>query len=150
MSAMLISVFGGVIALVLVGTALFAVLRRSTQRRRWYEIAILLASPLLVASILFTNWPMKLSFTASRPALDRLAEQVVAGQTPALPTRAGAYIIHAVETRAVSGGQAICLWTAPLKRQHVGFVQSPAGVTPHVNPWTHTQLTTRWHHFAED
>ncbi len=142
--------FGMLTALVLLAAAVVAWVCRGAEHRRWYQLAPLLAWPLLLWSILFTSWPMKLSFAASTPALDRLAEQVAAGQTPSLPTRAGAYLIRAVETRPVSGGLAICLWTAPPERQHIGFVQSPAGVTPHVNPWTHRQLSARWHHFAAD
>ena len=142
--------FGVLTALVLLVVAVVAWVCRGAERRRWYQLALLLAWPFLLASILFTSWPMKLSFAASTPALDRLAEQVAAGQTPSLPTRAGAYLIRAVETRPVSGGLAICLWTAPPERQHVGFVRSPAGVTPQVNPWTHTQLSPRWHYFAAD
>ncbi len=142
--------FGGLTALALLVAAVVAWVCQGAERRRWPQLGLLLAWPLLLASMLFTSWPMKLSFAVSTPALDRLAEQVAAGQTPSLPTRAGAYLIRAVETRPVSGGLAICLWTARPERQHVGFVQSPAGVTPHVNPWTHRQLSPRWHHFAAD
>ena len=137
-------------ALVLLAVAVVAWVCRGAERRRWYQLALLVVWVLLLAGIYGTSWPMRWSFAASTPALDRLAEQVAAGQTPSLPTRAGAYLIRAVETRPVSGGLAICLWTAPPERQHVGFVQSPAGVTPHVNPWTHSQLSPRWHHFGAD
>ena len=150
MFVLFFGIFGGLMALVLLVTAVVTWVCWGAQRRRWYELALLLAWPLLFWSILFTSWPMSLSFAASAPALDRVAQQVVAGQTPSLPTRAGCYLIRAVETRPVSGGVAICLWTAPPERQHVGFVQSPAGVTPHVNPWTHRQLSPRWHHFGAD
>jgi hypothetical protein len=149
-SLMFVILIGAPIALAALVAAVVALARRSAGRRHWWQIALLLVCPLLVGSIVLTNWPMKLSFAASTPALDRLAAQVAAGQTPSLPTRAGAYTIRAVETRLVTGGLAICLWTAPTGRGHVGFVQSPAGVTPNVNPWTHTQLGARWHHFAED
>jgi hypothetical protein len=135
-------------ALLLVAVAVVAWVCRGAERRRWYQLALLPVWLLLFAGIYRTSWPMKLSFAASTPALDRLAEQVAAGQTPSLPTSAGAYLIRAVETRPVSGGVAICLWTAP---PDIGFVQSPAGVTPQVNhSWTHSQLSPRWHHFAAD
>jgi hypothetical protein len=143
MGLMFIGLFGAPIALAALGAAVLAWARQSGERRRWFHVPLLFVWPLLVASIQITNWPMKLSFAASTPALDRLAERVAAGQMPPLPTRAGAYTIHAVEARPVSGGQAICLWTCPVKRGHIGFVQSPPGVTPHVNPWTHSQLSIR-------
>lgn len=137
-------------ALLLLAVAVVAWVSRGAERRRWYQLPLLLVWLLLFAGVFHTSWPMRLSFAASTPALDRLAQQVAAGQTPSLPTRAGAYLIRAVETRPISGGVAICLWTAPPERHHVGFVQSPAGVTPQVNPWTHRQLGPRWHHFAAD
>jgi len=145
-----LGVFGGPAAVLLLVAAVVAWVCRGGERRRWHQLALLPAWVLLLWSMLFTSWPMKLSFAASTPALERLAEQIAAGQTPALPTRAGAYLIRAVETRPVSGGLAICLWTASPERHHVGFVQSPAGVTPEVNPWTHRQLSPRWHYFAAD
>ena len=137
-------------ALLLLAVAVVAWVCRGAERRRWYQLALLVVWVLLFAGIYRTSWPMRWSFAASTPALDRLAEQVAAGQTPALPTRAGAYLIRAVETRPVSGGVAICLWSYPPERHHIGFVQSPVGVTPEVNPWTHSQLSPRWHHFAAD
>ena len=138
-------------ALLLLAIAVVAWVCRGAGRRRWYQLVLLPVWLLLFAGIYRTSWPMRLSFAASTPALDRVPEQVAAGQTPSLPTRAGAYLIRAVETRPVSGGVAICLWTAPPEGQHVGFVRSPAGViTPQVNPWTHSQLSPRWHHFAAD
>ena len=142
--------FGGMTAVLILVIGIMAWLCRGAGRRRWYQLALLPAWVLLLWSILFMSWPMKLSFTASTPALERLAEQVAVGQTPGLPTRAGAYLIRAVETRPVSGGLAICLWTAPPEHQHVGFVRSPAGVTPPFNPWTRRQLSPRWHHFGAD
>ena len=137
-------------ALLLVSVAGVAWVYRGAERRRWYHLALLVVWLLLCAGMVRTNWPMRLSFAASTPALDRLAEQVAAGETPSLPTRAGAYLIRALETRPAGGGVAVCLWTAPPEGQHVGFVRSPAGVTPLVNPWTHSQLSPRWHHFAAD
>lgn len=137
-------------ALLLLAAAVVAWVCWGAARRRWYQLALLLVSLLLFLSIFRTHWPMRLSFAASSPALDRLAEQATAGQMPSLPTRAGAYLIRAVETRPVTGGVAICLWSYPAKGQRIGFVRSPIGVTPDVNPLTHRQLSPRWHHFSAD
>jgi len=144
-----ISVFGAPAAVVALLVAVVALVCGKFQRRRWPQIALLAACPLVVASILFTNWPMRLSFAASKPALGRLAEQVAAGQTPSLPTRAGAYVVRAVQIEPVTGGMAVCLWTQP-QHGHIGFVWSPVGVTPPFNQWTHTRLSSQWHHFGED
>jgi hypothetical protein len=127
--------------------------RWKVRPRRWLALVGLLICPLLVTTMLFTHWPMKLSFALSKPALDRMADAVAAHRAPALPKRAGAYVIHAVETRPVAegaNGLTVCLWMLPLERQHVGFVRSPAGVTPKFNPWTHSRMDVNWHYFGED
>ncbi len=118
---------GTSMALLLLAVAVVACVCRGAERRRWYQLPLLLVWLLLFVSIFRTSWPMRLLFAASTPALDRLAEQVAAGQTPSLPVRAGAYLIRAVETQPVSGGEAICLWTAPTERHRIGFVRSPVG-----------------------
>jgi hypothetical protein len=112
-------------ALVLLAVAVVAWVCRGAGRRRWYQLPLLVVWLLLFAGIYRTNWPMRWSFGASTSALDRLAERVAAGQTPSLPTRAGAYLIRAVDTRPVSGGVAVCLWSYPPERHHIGFVQRP-------------------------
>jgi hypothetical protein len=67
-------------ALVLLVVAVVAWVCRGAERRRWYQLALLVVWVLLFAGIYRTSWPMRWSFAASTPALDRLAEQVAAGQ----------------------------------------------------------------------
>ena len=153
MALVLLLAFTGLIAFVALVTAIVAWARWKARPRRWLALGGLLCCPLLVATMLVTQWPMKLSFALSRPALDRLADAVAAHRAPALPQRAGAYVIHAVETRPVAedtNGLTVCLWMLPLERQHVGFVRSPVGVTPEFNRWTHSRMDAHWHYFGED
>ena len=148
MGAMFVGVFGGLAALVVLVVAL--VMWGVWTGRRWKEPLVLIACPLLVMSMMSMNWPMHLSFAMSQSSLNALADQIAAGQSVSLPASAGAFTICDVEVRADGAGPIVCLWTRRHDSGHVGFVRSPAGVTPDVNPWTHTQMNLRWHHFAED
>ncbi len=153
MPLVLLFVFTAPVALLALIAAVVAWVRWKAGPRGWLALGGLLFCPLLVASMLLTHWPMKLSFALSKPALNRLADAVAAHRAPALPKRAGAYVIHAVETRPMAegtNGLTVCLWMLPLERQHVGFVRSPAGVTPEFNPWTHSRMDVHWHYFGED
>jgi hypothetical protein len=126
-TVMFVTIFGAPVALALLLIAAISWRCWKTKPRRWYRMVLLLASPLLVATVLFTNWPMRLSFAVSQPALDRFADQVAAGHTSTLPKRVGPYTILAVQTEPVKGAQAICLWTTSPKRGHIGFVRRPVG-----------------------
>lgn len=153
MPMLLLVVFTLPVALLALVAAVVSWARWKERPRRWLALAGLLFCPLLAGNMLLTNWPMKLSFALSKPALDHLADAVAAQRAPALPRRAGAYVIHAVETRPVAddtNGLTVCLWMLPLERQHVGFVRSPAGVTPEFNPWTRSRMDAQWHYFGED
>ncbi len=153
MPMVLLLAFTAPITLVALVTAIVAWTCWKARPRRWLALGGLLFCPLLVATMLLSHWPMKLSFALSKPALNRLADAVAAHRAPALPKRAGAYVIHAVETRPLpegANGLTVCLWMLPVERQHVGFVRSPAGVTPEFNPWTHRRMDAYWHYFGED
>lgn len=153
MPLFLLAVFTTPIALVTLVAGIVAWTRWKDTPHRWLTLGGLLCCPVLAATIVFTNWPMKLSFALSKPALDRFADAVAEHRSPTLPKRVGAYVIHAVETRPVTqgtNGLTVCLWMLPRERQHVGFVRSPAGVTPEFNPWTHSRMDVHWHYFGED
>ncbi len=151
MPLFLLFVFSAPIAFLALVAAVVTWARWKPRRR--LTLGGIFFCPLLVATMVLTSWPMKLSFALSKPALDRLADAVAAHRVPTLPRRAGAYVIHAVEARPVvevTNGLTVCLWMLPVERQHVGFVRSPVGVTPEFNPWTHSRMDAHWHYFGED
>ncbi len=53
----------------------------------------------------FTIWPFRLSFLAARPALERLADQVEAGQSVSFPRYAGPFRLAGSRVRFTNGGR---------------------------------------------
>jgi hypothetical protein len=53
---------------------------------------------LLSVSALALNWPLRVAFLLSRPALEQLASEVQAGKTLHFPRKAGYFTIHSAGT----------------------------------------------------
>ena len=91
----------------------------------WSLVIVLVALPL---SMLFTPWPLRLAFLASKPALDRLADRVATGQAPSRPVLAGLFIVVNSAVDPTSGN--VGLITNPDPSGRSGFVRvSPASST---------------------
>ena len=109
-----------------------AATRRETVRRRspllaWPLVIVLATLPL---TILFTQWPLRLAFLASKPALDRLADRVATGQAPLRPIRAGLFMVVNSAVDPTTGN--VGLITDPNPSGRSGFVRvSPA---PNTSP----------------
>jgi len=100
-------------------------------------------------SIIYTSWPLRLSFAYSRSSLEQLAAQVRAGQPPTVPVRAGPFIIRKTELR----GNAVCLWTHPTS----GSPKCFANCTPdeaidrfNFGLFGSTSLADQWQWIVED
>jgi hypothetical protein len=93
-------------------------------------LAIVLALSIAMTPLmtLLTLWPLRAAFLISRPALERLADQVAAGKSPPFPIRAGLFRIVRSATDPVNGN--VALITDPKPSGRVGFVRSKPG-TPH-------------------
>ena len=65
--------------------------RRLARVAAWSLVALMLVLP---ASTMFSRWPMRAAFLASRPALDRLADRVAAGGKLASPEWAGLFLVR--------------------------------------------------------
>jgi hypothetical protein len=93
----------------------------------WSLVIVLATLPL---TILFTRWPFRLAFVASKPALNRLADRVAAGQAIRRPVRAGLFVVvsSAVEPTKSNVG----LITDPDPSGRSGFVR--VGLGPHRSP----------------
>jgi hypothetical protein len=80
-----------------------------SERRRamaWTCVAALTMMPLVTALRL---WPFHLSFQGARPALERLADRVAAGQSVAYPVWAGPFKIAGSTVDPVSGNVALMI-----------------------------------------
>ena len=65
--------------------------RRVPRAATWSLVALMLFLP---ASMMFSRWPIRAAFLASRPALDRLADRIAAGGTLSRPEWAGLFLVR--------------------------------------------------------
>jgi hypothetical protein len=139
--------FGWVVCSVIVGLTL-AWLHWSAVKRRSLWPPLTTASLALVGaiSVVTTDWPLHLSFALTRPAFQRLAERVRAGQQTDAPVRIGLFVIKQTE---VSRQGTVCLWTQLDPSGNTGFVQCGANSVP-LNLWSRIQLDEQWNLVAED
>lgn len=113
---------------------------------RWQVARVILISVLAI-SLVYSWWPLRLTFNWSRPALERLAEQVRTGQAPATPIQVGAFTIRQTEMR--SG--VVCLWTDPTSSSPTCFANcTRRQVTGRFNLWWTTELADEWQWVRED
>ncbi len=135
-----------------------AATRRSARPRRsplvaWPLVLVLALSPL---SMLLTYWPFRLAFLASRPAMDRLADRVEAGQRVTSPEWAGLFRVVASAVDPSTGNVGLVIDADPSGRS--GFVRASVGPGmpaarsngPFHNLNFDLQLPERWWYECED
>jgi hypothetical protein len=132
--------------------------RRNARPRRSPLVAwpLVLVLTLLPLSMLLTFWPFRLAFLASRPALDRLADRVEAGQPVTSPEWAGLYRVVASAVDPSSGSVGLIIDADPSGR--TGFVRVSVGPgmpasrssSPFSNLNFDLQLPERWWYECED
>jgi hypothetical protein len=89
---------------------------------------------------------LRAAYLLSRPTLDRVAEDVRAGQHVTRPTRVGLFTIVEAE---VNRHGIVCLWVDPNPTGKTGFVQCGPDYVP-FNLWSMVRLDDRWQFIAED
>lgn len=120
------------------------------QKRFQWQAAI---SLVIVVSIIMFNWPLRIAYAFSRPAFDRVAEQVMAGETIATPRRIGWFRVERIEAPGPAANEiddhGLLLWTGIHPNGNTGFVRSsPEDLR--FNLWSHFQLDETWQLIAED
>jgi hypothetical protein len=135
-----------------------AATRRSARPRRSPLVAwpLVLVLALLPLSMLLTFWPFRLAFLASRPALDRLADRVEAGQPVTSPEWAGLFRVVASVVDSSSGNVGLIIDADPSGRS--GFVRASVGPGmpaarsngPFFNLNLALRLPKRWLYECED
>jgi hypothetical protein len=109
--------------------------------------ALVLALALCMLSVPLTQWPLRLAFAISRPALDDLAVRLSAGDYPEFPCRAGVFWIKSGQTNQ---GRP-CLWTDPQSSGPTGFVKRTATAPNNwFNLWSDVALDADWRLVSED
>jgi hypothetical protein len=126
------------------------------RRSPWSAWPLVLVLGILPLTMVLTRWPLRLAFLASRPAMDRLAERVLAGQAVAGPEWTGLFRVVGSAVDPASGN--VGLITDPCLSGRSGFVRAgggpgaPAGppIGPLYDLWSDLQLDDRWWYECED
>ena len=92
----------------------------------WSLVAALF---LLPVSMIFSDWPMRAAFHASRPALDRLAARVNAGEVIARPEWAGLFLVRKSRPSIQPGTVALVV-----ENDSTGHTWLVRAATPEVEP----------------
>ena len=116
----------------------------------WMAVISLSVMPLVT---LWTVWPLHLAFLASRPSLERLADQVAAGQTTGIPRWAGLFRIAGSAVDPATGN--VGLMIEPNPNGPTGFVRvSPANSQNRAGPFRgddlYVDLGWGWDYREED
>jgi hypothetical protein len=102
--------------------------RRDARPRRsplWAWPLVLVPS-LMPLTMMLTPWPLTLAFLASRPALERLADRVAAGEAISRPEWAGLFRVAGLDIEPANGN--VGLITDPNPSGRAGFVRVGPGV----------------------
>ncbi len=126
--------------------------RRYSSSRAWLSVLALTLMPLVTAG---TALPFQLRFLLARPALERLADRVAAGQAVTNPQWAGTYWIAGSAVDPASGNVGLMIDTNPSGPS--GFVRTrgirsqPYGCfRPFRGDWYHLNLVGGWCYHEED
>jgi hypothetical protein len=108
---------------------------------------------LLPMVTLGTFWPLSLAFFNSRPAFERMADQVAAGRTLVFPQYVGLFQINGTELDPVSGN--VGLMIEPDRSHPAGFVRlGPGPAASLSSPFSgsnlHVELGGKWSYREED
>ena len=76
----------------------------------WLSVVALVV---LLPSMLVTLWPLRLAFHVSRPAMDRLADRIAAGEGLGRPEWAGLYRVVATRRATLGDGVALLIDNDP-------------------------------------
>ena len=134
-----------------------AATRRTARSRRSPFLAwpLVLVLALLPPSTLVGFWPLRLAFLVSRPALERLADRVAAGQRVTGAEWAGVFRVVGSAVDSATGNVGLIIDPNPSGRSgfvRVSVVQSmpaaPSG--PFYNLDLGLQLRDRWWYESED
>lgn len=127
---------------------------QATTSRAWLAVIALTMIPLATA---WTAWPSYLRFLMARPALERLADRVAAGQAVTSPQRAGSFWIAGSRFDPTSGNVGLMIDTDP--NGPTGFIRNRAPrpwgepfacYRPFLGDWYHLDLVGGWCYHEED
>jgi hypothetical protein len=127
--------------------------RTPGYRMQWSlrQLLLIVTCIAVVLSTLAQQWPFRVRFALSRPALESLAVRVEQGDPTAKSGIAGLFYVRLTQTR---GHDYICLWTDLNPTGYAGFVRCAPRQAAHlknfVNLWSQTRMDYQWQFVVED
>ena len=122
------------------------------RRSAWKWVIALAVMPGVTA---WTVWPFRLKFLIARSALERVADQIEAGQAVSFPQNAGPFRLAASRVDSETGGVALLI--DPNPNGPSGFVRHKGSLTgpyscfrPIRGDWWHVGLGGGWCYHEED
>ena len=144
-------VFLFVIAILLgIVAFIIAVFFYDTERHRNREIkpingVVIVLAIFVCVSVCWFQWPLRVTYAASKTALNRLAAQLRRGKTIATPVHAGFFTIEKAEIR----NNTACLWTRTNAGGDEGFIQvAPSKIE--FSMFSLVVLDNQWQFITED
>jgi hypothetical protein len=123
-----------------------------SRRRVWMWVIALAVMPGVTS---WTVWPFRLRFLAARSSLERVADQIEAGQVVSFPQNAGPFRLAASKVDSRTGGVALLIDPDP--NGPSGFVRHKGGLAgpsdcfgPIRGDWWHVALGGGWCYHEED
>jgi hypothetical protein len=116
-----------------------------SRQSAWMWVIALAVLPGVTA---WSVWPFYVKFLTAKPALERLADQIAAGQAVSFPQSAGPFRLAASRVDSQSGG--IALLTDPNPGGPSGFVRHKGCFSPIRGDWWHVALGGGWCYHEED
>ena len=122
--------------------------------RRWAWIWVI-AMAVMPGVTAGSDWPFRLKFLTARPALDRLADQLEAGQAVSFPQDAGPFRLAGSRVDSRTGGVALLIDPNPGGPsgfvRHKVYYSGPYGCFgPIRGDWWHVGLGGGWCYHEED
>jgi len=105
-------------------------------------------SLLLIASVMLTQWPLRLQYLLVKPSLNTIANRVEKDESIQTPIQVGFLRIKNVE---INRHGVVCLWTDPNPGGYSGLVKTqPSKVASEFNLWSSVKLDDTWQFIHED
>jgi hypothetical protein len=123
-----------------------------SRQLAWMSVIALTMTPGLTA---WTVWPFRLEFLTVRPALERVADLVEAGQAVSFPLNVGPFRLTASRVDSQTGGVALLIDPNPngpsgFVRHKISFTGPYGCFDPIRGDWWHVGLGGGWCYHEED
>ncbi|MEW4490282.1 hypothetical protein AB1L42_19510 [Thalassoglobus sp. JC818] len=108
---------------------------------------LIIFSALMITSVAFLNWPLKLAFAASQADFEKVAKRLDDGEAIQSPIQIGLFKVAKAE---VNRNGVVCFWTDNDPSGATGFVKGDESVGKEFNLWSQCAVASDWQFLSED